>query len=226
MDGRNEWITARRKAEELLAEDPGSYARIMFLVRLFWQGEGRLCACYISSEKISEIYEKKKFKRHPDPPWRLESEGWWSLQIITGDKGDYEGELELIDTYNDKQAYYQMEFGSSYNLLLAERGWWLMKLHRYADANIRVKGIETDENGKKSLGYNVLCATAGEEGNREESLINCEAALNHASDLERELPLMLPMLVMQPLECLILRRRSGMPCYLQRQMMAQQSPPG
>lgn len=180
LDGRNEWITARRKAEELLTEDPESYTGHHVLGRAFWQGEGDYARAIFHLKKSLEIYEER-YKEHPDPPWRLESEGWWSLRIITGDKGDYDGELELIDKYNQKQAYYQTEFGSGYNVLIAERGWPLMKLHRYEDAKYWAnKGIESERNWQRSLGYNVLCATAGEEGNREESLANCEAALDHA----------------------------------------------
>ena len=180
LDGRNEWITARRKAEELLAEDPESYTGHHVLGRAFWQGEGDYARAIFHLKKSLEIYEKR-FKGHPDPPWRLESEGWWSLRIITGDKGDYEGELELIEKYNQKQVYYQTEFGSAYNTLIAERGWPLMKLQRYEEAKYWAnKGIDSERDWQKSLGYNVLCATAGEEGIRVDSLLNCEAALDHA----------------------------------------------
>lgn len=180
LDDRNEWITARRKAEELLTENPESYTGHHVLGRAFWQGEGDYARAVFHIKKSLDIY-REQYKNSENPPWRLESEGWWSLRIITGDMGDFEGELDLIEMYNDKQVEYELIFGESYNLMVAERGWPFMKMHQYEDAKYwATLGIESDRDWQKSLGYNVLCATSGEQGNREDSLNYCEGALNHA----------------------------------------------
>jgi tetratricopeptide (TPR) repeat protein len=65
--------------------------------------------------------------------------------------------------------------------MVAERGWPLMKMHKYEEAKYwGRKGIESDRDWQKSLGYNVLCATSGEQGIREDSMTFCEGALEHA----------------------------------------------
>ena len=40
LDGRNQWVSARNKAEELLRARPESYTAHHVLGRAFWMGEG------------------------------------------------------------------------------------------------------------------------------------------------------------------------------------------
>lgn len=181
-DGRSEWITARRKAQELLKEQPESYVGHHVLGRAFWLGEGDYARAAFHLQKSLDIY-KDTYQWTDDPPWRLESEGWWSLRIVTGDMGEFEAELNLIDVYNAKQDEYDERFDTSYNRLLAERGWPLMKLGRFDEAKYwGTQGILQERDWQKSLGYNVLCATAGEQGLRTEAFEACSSALRHAQD--------------------------------------------
>lgn len=181
-DGAGEWITARRLAEELLRESPDSYTGHHVLGRAFWLGEGDYARASFHVRKALEIYDRE-YSWTEDPPWRLESEALWSLRIITGDMGDYEGELELIDTYNRKQEEYQQRFESSYNTLVAERGWPLMKLGRFAEVDYWAEqGMETERDWQVSLAWNSRCAARGEQGLREESVQACESALDHAHE--------------------------------------------
>jgi tetratricopeptide (TPR) repeat protein len=167
-DGQGEWVTARRLAQELLDEQPNSYVGHHVLGRAFWLGEGDYARASFHLRKSLEIYASN-YDRTAEPPWRLESEGWWSLRIVTGDMGDFEEELNLIDVYNQKQVGYQERFGTAYNSLMAERGWPLMKLGRFSEARYwGQQGIASESNWQTSLGWNVLCATAGEEGLRQE----------------------------------------------------------
>ncbi len=182
LDGRNEWVSARNKSEELLQLFPESYTAHHVLGRAYWMGEGDFARAAFYMKRSLEIYEEK-YSFSEDPPWRLESEGWYSLRIITGDMGDYEGELALIDTYNEKQDQYSKHFDSAYLYLIAERGWPLMKLGRYEEAKTWAHlGIDSDREWQKSLGWNVLCATAGEQGLRDDSINFCEQALFHARE--------------------------------------------
>lgn len=181
-DGQSEWVTARRLAQELLDEQPESYVGHHVLGRAFWLGEGDYARASYHLRKSLDIYQSV-YEPLEDPPWRLESEGWWSLRIVSGDMGEFEEELRLIDVYNEKQAGYQMRFGTSYNALMAERGWPLMKLGRFSEASYwGQQGIASDSNWQTSLGWNVLCATAGEQGLRQEAMDACSAALHHAED--------------------------------------------
>lgn len=183
-DGRGEWITARRKAQELLTEQPESYVGHHVLGRAFWLGEGDYARAAFHLKKSLEIY-KDVYQWTDDPPWRLESEGWWSLRIVTGDMGEFEEELRLIDVYNAKQEEYEQRFDTSYNLLLAERGWPLMKLGRFEEAEYwGDQGLAADRNWQNSLGWNVKCATAGEQGLRQEGFAACSSALEHAQTTE------------------------------------------
>ena len=181
-DGRSEWITARRKAQELLKEQPESYVGHHVLGRAFWLGEGDYARAAFHLKKSLEIY-KNTYQWTTDPPWRLESEGWWSLRIVTGDMGEFEAELDLIDVYNEKQDEYNERFGSAYSYLVAERGWPLMKLGRFDEAKSwGTQGILQERDWQKSLGYNVLCATAGEQGLRSEAFEACSSALRHGQE--------------------------------------------
>ena len=181
-DGQGEWVTARRLAHELLEEQPNSYVGHHVLGRAFWLGEGDYARASFHLRKSLEIYAAN-YEPTADPPWRLESEGWWSLRIVTGDMGEFEEELNLIDVYNQKQAGYQERFGTAYNSLMAERGWPLMKLGRFSEARYwGQQGVASESNWQTSLGWNVLCATAGEEGLRQESMDACSSALNHAQE--------------------------------------------
>ena len=181
-DGQSEWVTARRLAQELLDEQPESYVGHHVLGRAFWLGEGDYARASYHLRKSLDIY-KSVYEPQDDPPWRLESEGWWSLRIVTGDMGEFEEELRLIDVYNEKQKIYQTRFGTSYNYLMAEKGWPLMKLGRFSEAKYwGQQGIGSESNWQTSLGWNVLCATAGEQGLRQESMDACSAALYHAQD--------------------------------------------
>ena len=184
LDGNNEWISARRLAEEFLVENPESFTGHHVLGRAFWLGEGDFARASYHLNKALEIYQKD-YAFLEEPPWRLESEALWSLRIITGDMGDFEGELALIDRYNEKQEVYQTLFGTGYNPMVAERGWPLMKLQRYDEAKFWAeKGLESERTWQNSLGWNVLCATAGEENNRSESMKNCGSALEHAIETD------------------------------------------
>lgn len=181
-DGQGEWITARRLAQELLREQPGSYVGHHVLGRAFWLGEGDYARASFHLKKSLNVY-KNRYEPMADPPWRLESEGWWSLRIVTGDMGEFEEELRLIDVYNQKQESYQQRFESSYNMLMAERGWPLMKLGRFSEAKYwGQQGIASESNWQSSLGWNILCATAGEEGLRQEAMNACSSALDHAKE--------------------------------------------
>jgi tetratricopeptide (TPR) repeat protein len=180
LDSKNEWISARNKAEELLLVAPDSYTGHHVLGRAYWMGEGDFARAAFHLKRSLEIYQEK-YEYTDNPAWRLESEGWYSLRIITGDMGDFEQELELIEQYNQKQITYRQRFDGAYMDLIAERGWPLMKLGRYEEAKKWARqGIASGRNWQESLGWNVLCATAGEQGFRAESIDNCEAALFHA----------------------------------------------
>ncbi len=181
-DGQSEWITARRLAEELLDEQPDSYVGHHVLGRAFWLGEGDYARSAFHLQKALNIYAET-YANSEDPPWRLESEGWWSLRIVMGDMGEFEEELRLIDVYNDKQYEYRERFETSYNELMAERGWPLMKLGRFDEAKFWAQqGIASESNWQTSLGWNVLCATAGEQGLRQEAMDACSSAFEHAKE--------------------------------------------
>ena len=80
-DGKAEWITARRLSQELLLEQPESYIGHHVLGRAFWLGEGDYARASYHLTKSLDIYQQR-YQSTDDPPWRLESEGWWSLRIV------------------------------------------------------------------------------------------------------------------------------------------------
>ena len=181
-DGQSEWVTARRLAQELLDEQPNSYVGHHVLGRAFWLGEGDYARASFHLRKSLDIYAST-YESTTDPPWRLESEGWWSLRIVTGDMGDFEEEPDLIDVYNQKQVGYHERFGTAYNALMAERGWPTYEIGAFLGGSLLgTAGNASESNWQTSLGWNVLCATAGEEGLRQESMDACSSALHHAQE--------------------------------------------
>ena len=77
-DGQGEWVTARRLAQELLDEQPQSYVGHHVLGRAFWLGEGDYARASFHLAKIPGNICLPPMNHSDDPPWRLESEGWWS----------------------------------------------------------------------------------------------------------------------------------------------------
>ena len=54
-DGRSEWITARRKAQELLKEQPESYVGHHVLGRAFWLGEAIMLALHFTKILVQNL---------------------------------------------------------------------------------------------------------------------------------------------------------------------------
>ena len=85
-DGQGEWVTARRLAQELLKNSRNPTLGITRSGAVFWLGEGD-CTQALLSTCENHWISMHLHMNMSNPPWRLESEGWWSLRIVTGDRG-------------------------------------------------------------------------------------------------------------------------------------------
>jgi tetratricopeptide (TPR) repeat protein len=172
-------LTARRKAEELLDDDPDSIVGRFVFAQILRRAEGNLPKAMKQMGKARELYEQRyqpTVVNLNDTPWLLHREILYAAQTIAGELERHEYQLQLLD-YHD--SLYDPR-------LTAEHAWPLMLLGRYDEARkYAEKAAESSDEFQRSLGRNALCAIEGEAGNREERFAACLAAYDDASERAR-----------------------------------------
>jgi tetratricopeptide (TPR) repeat protein len=165
-------LTARRLAEERLAENPKSIESHHVLGMVLFYEEGSLAQARSHLHLALKYYEDEYPALNTnDVPWKLHSDILWQIQNLAGQMEEYEYELEIQARYNE---LYNPD-------LVAEAGWALMKLGRYEEAREAAqRGIDdTESRWQQSSGLNTLCALEGKNHNRQGNYDACLRALEH-----------------------------------------------
>jgi len=178
--GKEQLVTARRKADALIAEDPDSIIGHWALGQIFHESEGVLGTALYHLGRARELFEE----RYPPPvpeggPWKFHRELVLDIAQLAAEVEDYDYELAMLD-YHD-QLYRPERIG--------ERAWPLMKLGRLDEAReAATKARDMRDPGEKSLGLNVLCAIERGTDDRDRAWTACKAAFDNAKVLDAQLP--------------------------------------
>ncbi|MEL6346569.1 MAG: hypothetical protein AAFV53_25885, partial [Myxococcota bacterium] len=165
-----EYITARRLTEALLAADPDNLTGLYVMGRVQWLSEGDHARAMHYLSRADQRY-RTELEDQEDRPWKLHSKIIFAMQNVAEETGDYGRQLELMD-------YYDENFDPPFDP--AERAWAYMREDRLPEARqAAMSGVLSDDLWQQVIGYNALCAVEAAEGNREDALEACRAALEH-----------------------------------------------
>ncbi len=166
-------VTARRKVEELLKNDPRSLVGHYVLGRVMLDSEGNLPAAMYHLGRARQLYEKT-WDVHPRPddaPWQFHRELLYHIQATAQEMEEFEYQLDIL-AYHD--ALYAPD-------LHAQRAWPLMRLGRVKDARKAAReALESSDPYQQRLGLNVRCAVSGELGERKRYYEHCLEAFESA----------------------------------------------
>lgn len=165
-------VTARRLAEEAVAEDPDSVRAHLLLGGALVDGEGDLSRARWHLERAASLFASGRASEGPDA-WQLDAKVLEALIGVTGAMDDRPAQLRWLDAYHER---YTPPRWSSY-------AWPLLKLGRYAEARQKIDlALSLDDTWEQTHAINARCAVEGEIGDRVAFLDACEAEL--ASELE------------------------------------------
>jgi tetratricopeptide (TPR) repeat protein len=169
-------LTARRKVEALLVDEPDSIVGHYVFAQILRRAEGNLPKAMKQMGKARELYEQR---HQPSPsnlaetPWLLHREILYAAQQIAGELERHDYQLSLLD-YHD--SLYDPR-------LTAEHAWPLMQLGRYDEARkFAEKAADDPDSFQRSLGRNALCAIEGEARTRTKRFEACLSAYDDAAD--------------------------------------------
>ncbi len=177
---KNQLVSARRVAEEVLWADPDSMVGHYVLGRVMYEAEGYLAQAMIHLGRAREIYENKYVVQEwgPNTPWEFHRQLLFTIGVVAGEIEEYEYQLQILD-YHD--ALYDPD-------LTAEHAWPLMHLGRFDEARrFAKKAINSKSAQQRSLGLNLLCAIEGEAGKRQPYYEACLAAYENARKRDRKI---------------------------------------
>lgn len=168
-------LTARRKAEELLRDQPDSIVGHYIFAQILRRAEGNLPKSMKQMGRARELYElkyKPTVNNVSETPWMLHREILYAAQTVAGELERHDYQLQLLD-YHD--SLYDPR-------LTAEHAWPLMLLGRYDEArHYAEKAADDSDSFQRSLGRNALCAIEGEARTRTERFDACLAAYDDAA---------------------------------------------
>lgn len=163
-------LTARRIAEELLAEDPDSVTANWAIGVAYRDEDGNLPRAMHhlgTARKLVEQGGASEAEIHPDFHRAL----LHTIAMTAADMEEYEYQLALLDFHDSR---YDPN-------LTAEHAWPLMKLGRLDEA--RAYALEASASGdpwQRSQGWNVRCALEAEAQDRQLGWEACRGALEEA----------------------------------------------
>jgi hypothetical protein len=167
---KDELVTARRIAEEILEADPDSMIGHYVLGRALHSAEGSLPNAMAHMGRARELYEKRYAAGDEAAPWRFHQQVLYSTAQLAQEMEEFEFELQILD-YHDA-LYTPMASG--------EHAWPLMRLERYDEAK-KFAALAADSKNafERTLGLNAACAIEGETEGRESYYKACLAALDN-----------------------------------------------
>ncbi|MCA9697021.1 MAG: hypothetical protein KC431_05825, partial [Myxococcales bacterium] len=145
-------LSARRKVEELLADDPDSIVGHYIYGQVLRRAEASLPKAMKELGRARELYERRyqpTVVNAGQTPWALHREILYAGQAAAGELERHEYQLQLLD-YHD--SLYDPR-------LTAEHAWPLMLLGRFDEARkYAEKASASTDPFQRSLGRNALCA--------------------------------------------------------------------
>ncbi|MGE3547349.1 MAG: hypothetical protein AB7L28_25710, partial [Kofleriaceae bacterium] len=177
---KNKPITARRLADQLIAEDPDSIVGHYVLGRVLHEAEGDLARAIYHLGHARELYEQRFSASDPESgPWKFHRELLLAIATLAGELEEYEYQLEIL-RYHD--ALYRPARPG-------EQAWPLMKLGRIAEAReVAEQASKLKDPSQRSLGLNTLCAIGRAGNDRAAARAACVAAFDHAATIDAQLP--------------------------------------
>jgi hypothetical protein len=173
--GDGKLVTARRKVDELLDDEPYSILGHLVLGQVLRQSDGDLPGAMRHLGRARELFETRypSFPLPESAPRELHRELLFAIQGVAGELERFEYQLELLDFHD---SLYKPK-------LIAEHAWPLMRLRRYVDARGYAKqATESAIDHVRSLGKNALCAIEGEAGQRQPRYDACLLAYEDAAE--------------------------------------------
>ncbi len=173
---KDELITARRIAEEILADDADSMIAHYVLGRVLHTAEGSLPNAMAHLGRARELYEKRYRPGDESAPWRFHEQLLYSTAWLALEMEEFDFQLQILD-YHD----------SLYTPIAAgEHAWPLMRIGKLDEARKFAKLAQESKNPfQNSLGLNALCAIEGEAQGRDSYYKACIAALDNKRKAEQ-----------------------------------------
>lgn len=171
--GDGKLVTARRKVDALLDEEPFSILGHLVLGQVLRQSDGDLPGAMRHLGRARELFETRypSFPLPESAPRELHRELLFGAQGVAGELERFEYQLLLLDFHD---SLYKPK-------LIAEHAWPLMRLRRYDDARGYAKqATESALDHVRSMGKNALCAIEGEAGQRQPRYDACLLAFDDA----------------------------------------------
>ena len=174
-------VTARRVAEQVLAEQPQSIVGHYVLGRVLHEAEGALSRAIFHLGHARELYEVR-FPVSSDPataPWKFHRDLLLSISTLAGaiEEYYYQSEMLRFHAAHDRPPR------------PGEYAWPLMKLGRWQEAREAAeKAKAMKDPGQRSFGLNALCAIERASHDRAAARTACAAAFDNAVAIDATLP--------------------------------------
>ncbi|MCC6526522.1 MAG: hypothetical protein IT373_27990 [Polyangiaceae bacterium] len=178
---KNEPLTARTKAEEILKQNPDSIYALYVLGRVMHEAEGTLPMAMAKLGRARELYEKQYpvTARPANAPWRFHQELLYAIAGLAQEMEEFDYQLQVLDFHDS--LYSPMAVG--------EHAWPLMRLGRLDEARSYARKAADGRNAwQRSLGLNSLCAIEEKAQTRDPYFKACLAALENIRKEEASLP--------------------------------------
>lgn len=175
----NQLVTARRKVDALLKDDPKSLVGHYVLGRVMHESEGNIPAAMYHLGRARQIYEDTwdVHPRREGAPWQFHRELLYHIQATAQQMEEFEYQLEIL-------AYHDALYAPN---LDAQRAWPLIRLGRVKEARKAAReATESSDAYQRKLGLNVRCAVSGELREREDYYEDCLAAFELAKKEDAE----------------------------------------
>lgn len=166
------YVRARELAEEILRDDPTSFAGLCVLGMVLHRAEGNLPVALFHLKAARKSFETR-YGATPggDAPWYWHALILGELSFVAGEMGRHEEKLAYLEA---RDSIYEPRWP-------ADRGWPLMRLRRYEEARMAIaEGLMLDDQPEQqATAKTALCAVEAELQHRERSY---EACLDAAAD--------------------------------------------
>jgi tetratricopeptide (TPR) repeat protein len=164
---KNQLITARRKAETILAENPDSIAGHFVLGCAFREEEGDL-----GQAMYHLAQARRRYETYPgEAPPEIHRELLNAIQLVAGEMDQYEYQLQVLD-------YYDYLHDPD---LTAEHAWPLMKLGRFDEArDYANRAVASGDPVERTIARTSLCAIEASAGQRAAAFASCQSAYDAA----------------------------------------------
>ncbi|MDP3273967.1 MAG: hypothetical protein Q8Q09_02150 [Deltaproteobacteria bacterium] len=169
----NRLVTARAKAERVLARDEQSIVANFVMGAVLHEAEGLPSRGMHYLARARALYESRfgTTRQASGDLWKLHEEILYATQRLAGELEEHAFRLQILEFHD---ALYNPQ-------LIAQRALTLMRMGRFVEARARAReAMASTDSDQRVLGQNALCAIETEAGERQSSFDACSAALTAA----------------------------------------------